>query len=302
MEHDAYYATHSMMSDPGRHAPLVEALPDDVAAIATALQGLCIYDVVAEPFYGFAVPAERAGEIHLRSVADMLDRMLALDPRPLSQARPVDRRLVSRCHHYGLLLVSVLRTKGIPARLRGGFGAYFDPPFFEDHWVAEYWNKDEGRWILADAQLDAVWLNRMPSIGNPLDLSRDQFVVAADAWRQCRSGAADAARFGIGFTNLRGLWFITGSLSRDLAALNKMELLPWDVWGAQAAIDAELSLKELTFYDALAAMMVDPDRELAELRALYETDERLLVPSVVFNALTDRREPIAPIGTYRQAG
>ncbi|MGO4833309.1 hypothetical protein AB4144_13635, partial [Rhizobiaceae sp. 2RAB30] len=147
-----------------------------------------------------------------------------------------------------------------------------------------------------------VWLDRLPGIGNPLDLSRDQFVVAADAWRQCRSDAADSARFGIGFTNLRGLWFITGSLSRDLAALNKMELLPWDVWGAQAAIDVELSLKELTFHDDLAAMMVDPDRELAELRALYEADERLLVPSVVFNALTDRREPIAPIGTFRQAG
>ncbi len=302
MDHQTYYATHSMMSDPGRHAPLVEALPDDVGTIATVLQGLCIYDVVAEPFYGFAVPAERAGEIHLRSVADMLDRIVALDPSPLSQARPVDRRLVSRCHHYGLLLVSVLRAKGIPARLRGGFGAFFNPPFFEDHWVAEYWHKDEGRWVFADAQLDRVWLARLPGIENPLDLSPDQFVLAADAWRQCRSGTADAARFGIGFINLRGLWFITGSLSRDLAALNKREMLPWDVWGAQAAIDAELSLEELTFHDDLAAMMVDPDRELAELRALYEADERLLVPPMVFNALTDRREPIAPIGTLRQAG
>lgn len=296
MEHEAYYATHGMMSDPGRHAPLVEALPDDVGAIAIALQGLCIYDVVAEPFYGFAVPAERADEIHLRSVVDMLDRILALDPRPLSQARPVDKRLVSRCHHYGLLLVSVLRTKGIPARLRGGFGTFFNPPYFEDHWVAEYWNAAEGRWVLADAQLDAVWLERLPGMDKPLDLSREQFVLAADAWRQCRSGAADAARFGIVFTHLRGLWFVTGSLLRDLAALGKMEMLPWDVWGAQAGIDAELSPEELAFYDDLAAMMADPDQGFAGLRAAYDADARLRLPPVVFNALANRPEPIASAG------
>ncbi|BCH30224.1 hypothetical protein MesoLjLc_21540 [Mesorhizobium sp. L-8-10] len=303
MEHEGYYATHSLMSDPGRHASLVAALPDDVGAIAEALQGLCIYDVVAEPFYGFRVPSERAGEIHLRGVADMLERIVSLDARPLSKARPVEKRLVSRCHHYGLLLVSMLRSKGIPARLRGGFAAYFNAPFFEDHWVAEYWKADEDRWVLADAQLDAVWLARLPGIEKPLDLSSDQFVLAADAWQQCRSGAADATRFGIGFANLRGLWFITGSLVRDLAALEKMEMLPWDVWGVQAGIDAELTPSELAFYDRLAAMMADPDRRFTELRESYDADGGLRVPPLVFNALTDRSEPILPdgAGTHRQA-
>lgn len=294
MKPETYYTTHSAMTDPGRHDRLFDPLPDDVGAIAGILQGLCIYDVVAEPFYGFAVPDHRAGEIHLRSVADMLERIVALDPSPLSVVRPLGRRLVSRCHHYGLLLVSVLRAKGIPARLRGGFGAYFNPPFFEDHWVAEYWKPDERRWVLADAQLDAVWLDRLPDIDKPLDLSRDQFVVAADAWQRCRSGEADASKFGIGFTNLRGLWFITGSLARDLAALNKVEMLPWDVWGAQAGIDADLAEDELSFHDRFAALMRDPDRTFAELRTLYDNDERLRVPPVVFNALTNRPELVAP--------
>jgi hypothetical protein len=303
MKPETYYSTHSAMSDPGRHARMFDALPDDVGAIAEVLHGLCIYDVVAEPFYGLSVPADRAGEIHLRSVAEMLDRIVALDQRPLCQARPLDKRLVSRCHHYGLLLVSVLRAKDIPARLRGGFGAYFNRPFFEDHWVAEYWKADERRWVLADAQLDRVWLDRLPDIAKPLDLTREQFVPAADAWQRCRSGEADASKFGIGFGNLRGLWFITGSLVRDLAALNKAELLPWDVWGAQAGIDAELGDDELSFYDGLAAVTIDPDRSFAELRALYEDNERLLVPPVVFNALTNRPEPVATSGVagFRQA-
>ncbi|NEQ19613.1 MAG: hypothetical protein F6K28_08495 [Microcoleus sp. SIO2G3] len=32
--------------------------------------------------------------------------------------------------------------------------------------------------------------------------------------------------------DLRGLWYIAGEMVRDVTALNKMEMLPWDIWGA----------------------------------------------------------------------
>jgi transglutaminase-like putative cysteine protease len=50
-----------------------------------------------------------------------------------------------RCNSYALMLVSMLRANGVPARSRCGFGAYFNPPKFEDHWVCEYWNADRRR-------------------------------------------------------------------------------------------------------------------------------------------------------------
>ena len=100
-------------------------------------------------------------EIHIRPMEKRLDRIMALEDRPLSVARPPDKRIAGRCNSYTLALVSMLRANGVPARSRCGFGAYFNPPKFEDHWVCEYWDADRRRWVLADAQLDAVWCEKI---------------------------------------------------------------------------------------------------------------------------------------------
>jgi hypothetical protein len=287
-----YFESHSAISDPGRHARLLRALPDDIGAIAKIVQGLCIHDFVAGSMYGFDVPASRAGEIHTRGAQAMLDRILAIDPRPLGQARPPERRLVSRCHLFALLFVSTLRSKGIPARVRGGFAAYFNPPRFEDHWVGEYWNAREQRWVLADPQLDAVWMERLRHSFDPLDLSAGEFLTSPDAWKRCRSGVADAGLFGVSAGDLAGLWFVASSLVRDLAGLNKVEMLPWDVWGAQPQPNAKLGEDAVTLLDRVAELTIDPDANLGAIHSLYE-DERLKVPGEVFNAVAGRPERVA---------
>jgi hypothetical protein len=125
-----------------------------------------------------------------------------------------------------------------------------------------------------------------------LDVPRDRFLVAADAWDRCRKGQGDPSKFGIHFTGLRGLWFIAGSLVRDVAALNKMEMLPWDVWGAQPRPDEPLDDERLRFFDQLAALAGAPESAFAKLRRLYEGDGRLRVPATVFNALLNRSESV----------
>lgn len=187
----------------------------------------------------------------------------------------------------------MLCAKGIPARARCGFGAYFNPGYFEDHWVCEYWDSSKKRWVLADPQFDEVWRNELNTKHDVLDVPRDHFLVAGDAWAQCRAGKADPAKFGIFVNDLRGLWFIAGSLVRDVAALNKMELLPWDVWGAQPRPGERLADDRLAFFDRLAALTREPDASFAELRTLYDSDERVRLPPVVFNALLNRPEKIA---------
>lgn len=287
-----FYKQQSAMTDAGQHADLFSGLPDDVGALVRVVQGLGIYDVVAPDFYGFRVSDGRQNEIHIRPVEKMLDRILALDDAPLSTARPLEKRLVCRCHHFALLLLSMLRAKGIPSRARGGFGAYFNPGYFEDHWVCEYWNAGEGRWVLVDAQLDEVWRKRLKIDFDITDIPRERFLVAGDAWAKCRAGEADPAKFGISFVNLRGLWFVAGSLMRDVAALNKIEMLPWDVWGAQPKPGEQLNVAQLEFFDRLAALSRDPDASFDELRQLSAEDERLRVPPTVFNALLNRMEAV----------
>lgn len=286
----AYFAQPDGMTSLGRHAHLVAALPDDVAGIARIIQGLAIHQYMADA-YGFAVPKERTAESHIRSVEKMLDQLFAIDDRPLDVARPPERRLVGICHHFALLFVAVLRAKGIPARYRCGFGAFFNAPYFEEHVVCEYWDAAQARWVLADAQLDDVWRRQLKFAFDPLDVPRDQFLIAADAWTQCRAGKADAL-FGIFVGNLRGLWFIAAELVRDLAALNKVEVLPWDVWGAMPQPGEHLGKDRLALFDRLAALTARPNASFGELCALYESDQRLRVPATVFNALLNRPEAV----------
>lgn len=286
-----FYAQPGPMTAVGRHVQTLAKLPRDVGALAEIIQGLAIHQYMADA-YGFKVPEPRKAESHLRQAEKILDRIFALDDRPLSTARPPEKRVVGVCHHFALLMTTMLRAKGIPARYRCGFGAFFNPPYFEDHVLCEYWNAAEARWVQVDAQLDAVWRGALKFRFEPLDVQRDQFLQSADAWARCRAGKADPARFGIFVGDLRGLWFIAASLIRDVAALNKMELLPWDCWGIMPHPGQELDAGQLAFFDRLAALAADPDASHHELRALFEKDERIRVPKTVFNALLNRPESV----------
>jgi hypothetical protein len=220
----------------------------------------------------------------------MLDRIFADAPQPLPVARAVDKRLVGVCRHFTVLLVAMLRAQGVSARARCGFGSYFAPGCFYDHWVCEYWHGAEARWIRVDAQLDEVQRKVLKIDFDVFDVPHDRFVIAGDAWAQCRTGKTDPTKFGI--FDLRGLWFIAGNLVRDVAALNNMEMLPWDVWGAMPGPNEAIHNDQLAFFDRLAALTRTPDTAFSDLRKLYEGDDRLHVPATVFNALLNRPEKI----------
>ena len=281
------------MTAPGAYAPMLDALPDDMVGLTGIVQGLAIHEYVASSFYGVTIPEERKSESHIRPVDRMIERLLAIDPPPLSVRRPPQKRLVGVCHHFALFLVAMLRAHGVPARARCGFGSYFNPGFYEDHWLCEYWNAPEGRWVLVDPQFDEIWRKQLKIEHDVLDVPRDRFLIAADAWTECRNGRSDPAKFGIFKGDLRGLWFIANDLVHDLAALNKMEMLPWDVWGGMPKPNEKLGNEQLSFFDGIAELTRAPDSWFSELRESYQNDERLRVPNTVFNAILNRPEPVS---------
>ena len=244
------------------------------------VQGLLIHIYWAGR-YGVELDDTRQSEVQLRLVARQLERIRELDDRPLSQARPPECRLVGNCRDFTSLLVTMLRRQGIPARSRCGFARYFEPNHYEDHWVAEYWQADEQRWVLVDAQMDALQRGVLQLPFDPLDVPRDQFITGGHAWAMCRAGQADPEAFGI--HDMHGLWFIRGNLVRDVAALNKVELLPWDVWGLAYLEGGEdaLSADDWAALDEMAALSGGDVPDFERLRALYETDERWRVPPVI---------------------
>ena len=275
------YRTPVAMSDAGRQAQLLDALPRDVGSLATVVQGLLMHQHVS-PAYGLKLSDAQLTESHIRGVETMLDRIVAHDPKPLLQARPEAERLVGVCRHFTLLHVAMLRRQAIAARARCGFGAYFEPDKFVDHWVTEYWNEGERRWVLVDPQLDTRQRELFKIAFDPLDVPRDQFLVAGDAWQLCRNGKASPDTFGI--LDMHGLWFVAGNVVRDAAALNNHEMLPWDVWGAMNPSDSQV---DIPFIDRLAVLTREPDANLAALQEAYH-DKRLAVPDTVFNAVLNR--------------
>jgi len=75
---------------------------------------------------------------------------------------------------------------------------------------------------------------------------------------------------------------VRADLVRDLAALNRCELLCIDAWGLiNEKEDGNLSADDLALLDEVAALHPAGEQELPRLRTLYETDERLRVPSTI---------------------
>ena len=54
--------------------------------------------------------------------------------------------------------------------------------------MCEYWDAAAGHWTLADAQIDDVQRKAFGLGLDVLDLSRDDFLIAGDAWLRCRAG------------------------------------------------------------------------------------------------------------------
>jgi hypothetical protein len=282
-----YYAHHGPITDPGEYAALFDDLPSTIPALCEVVQGLMVHRSFTN-FYGLTLPEERKQEAELRHVANLLARILELDDRPLTFARPPGKRLVIVCRDFATMLCAMLRHQGIPARARCGFATYFGecpdghPGFEVDHWVCEYWNADEQRWVLVDAEVDENERDFCHIQIDTYDVPRDQFLVAGKAWQLCRSGEADPDRFGLGPDSMHGMWYIQSQLVRDLAAMNKMELLCWDCWElGNADPDDGVSAEEMALLDRVAVLTQVGNEAFPELRSVYENDDRLRVPSVV---------------------
>jgi hypothetical protein len=285
-----YFAQYGKMTNPGPYAHLYDDLPSDVPSLVKVVQGLMVHVFWGER-YGLNLSEERQAEVQLRSMERRLARTLELDSRPLTTARQNEQKIVGNCRDFSVTLASMLQSKGIPARPRCGFGAYFEKGLYIDHWVCEYWNEAEQRWMLVDAQLDELQRNVLNISFDTLDVPRDQFIVGGAAWRMCRSEQADPHTFGI--FDMNGMDFVKGDFIRDVAALNKVELLPWDCWGMILTESATLPPDDLSMLDRLADLTHADVPDFDLVRQLYESDPRLRVGDAIQSYVNGNMEHIA---------
>jgi hypothetical protein len=205
---------------------LLDSIDGEPETLCRVAQGLLVQtDVAARG----GVPAARQEERNIRLVADILRTVLDLGAEPLVQPRAIDRRVVGTCRHFAVLSCALLRAKGISARARCGFAGYFMPGLHVDHWVTEYWATAAQRWVRVDSEIIGTDLGL---VARPNDLATGEFLSGGEAWALYRTGARDPMTFGVhGTDHAWGAAEIVGNAIRDLAALNKVEMLPWDEWG-----------------------------------------------------------------------
>jgi len=273
-----FYSSHSCITDPGKYGALFDDLPSEISELVKIVQGLILHLHWAER-YGVFPSEKRKQEANLRFVSKQLEEVKNHDGASLTISRSPENRILGTCRDFSVLLSALLRHQGVPARARCGFGTYFMPDQYEDHWICEYWKEVEERWVMVDAQLDEFQCQTLGIEFDPLDVPAELFLTGGKAWQLYRTGNADPNKFGI--FNMKGLWFVRGNLVRDLASLNKKELLPWDCWVLSTGDDDSLSDDDFALLDQVAPLTLPEHFSLSDLRSIYEAEKGLKVPPVI---------------------
>ncbi len=245
-------------------------MPADPARLAELVQGLFI-----PPYHGILQLHSTAyadivdASFGYRSVETLLDEVLRLHDAPLHEARPPRLRLGVNCRNFAVLLVSLLRQHGLPARVRIGFERYLGGPIHFEHRIAEYWDEKQSRWLLADAYVDPTLLASLRRQFNPLDLTSADFDSAGNVWLAARHSAIDPDQYGDSPTD-QGLAPIRYALLHDFDALAGFEVCGDDAWGALIEKpQEELDDCDWRYLDRVAELCVDVDSAFARLCRLH---------------------------------
>jgi hypothetical protein len=267
-----YRAPAAMSAVPG--SVLATGLPVGPEALRGVVQGLLVHRDLAWA-YGIEPSDLRLEEQQLRSTREVLARALELSDRPVREAREPEARVVGICRHFALLHTAFLRAQGVPARVRCGFGGYFEAGKWLDHWITEHWDGD--RWVRHDPQIDGLQADAFGLDFDPYDQPAGRFLTGAEAWRAIRAGEMDAACFGI--FDMWGAAFVAGNVLLDFACVNKVELLPWDHWDSSADLHPHAPVPDdvVPFVDELAALLLADDHDAITTR--YRDDGDVRVPA-----------------------
>ena len=146
-----FYKQYSSFTDPGEYAYLYKNLPDSLPELCSLIKSQFIHPYAELPQYRDQIPKERWNEsVKYPTVKSILKGLLSYDSRGLVKDRKPEDRLVLGCRENAILLASILKYRGIPARVRYGHATYLIPGFHTSHVICEVWNENEKRWMLVD--------------------------------------------------------------------------------------------------------------------------------------------------------
>jgi hypothetical protein len=222
---------------------------------------------------------ERAADLNLRSVSEIIDRYLELnqgDCQNDDSGTPV----AGRCRDLALLICSQFRNRNIPARLRFGFShMYYKTNLaITDHVVVEYYQ--DGEWKLLEPRATMALIEKENLDINPVEIERKRFILGSRAWTSVRNKKMRAEWFSGTTPNAEaGLWYIRKIMLYDLSSLCRYEPDIFDTWGYLTDSKPGVMPKykpHLQALDEMADIDVYDENEFLKLHQLLVNDERFL--------------------------
>lgn len=264
-----FYRQYSSFTNPGEFAYLYEALPDSLPELCSLIRTQFIHAYAELAKYREQIPKERWNEMFsYPSVRSILEGLVSHDSSGIVNDRKPEDRLVLICRHNAILLASILKSRGIPARVRYGHATYLIPDFHASHAISEVWNETDGRWMLVDPSMDMI------------DFSRDKFDFSNDAWLQLQNGEIDPNLYGIP-GRYSGKSSILAKLCADLASILGTEytitqyppILEY-VFEKRGPLPAE----DIGRLNKISKLMKSIDAEsLSELQEIYNTTPQIQI-------------------------
>ena len=203
----------------------------------------------------------------------MLAELYRRDEHGFTMERKAENKLVLTCRFVSVMMASILKSKGVPARVRSGNALYFDMGelgnISTDHWINQYWSEQENRWITIDVDGS---LSLKDSF-DPYDMPEGKFDFPADAWLNIRAGKADPNHF-YNAKPERGAIVVLWSLFYDFHSLMNNEIIY--IYGTQYGTYEKfknLTPTELEKIDNLAHLMQKPDDNFDALMKIWETEK-----------------------------
>ena len=233
-----HYLQFGQYTDPGLYKEILRKnLPDDIKEIGLLVRKQIIHRSTLKNGntgsnkdlrYGDMnkVPWFRQAEDDIFPTASgVLSELFRRDLRGFVLDRAVENKLILTCRFTAILIASILKAKGIPARVRSGFTPYFEVEDLEkgiscDHWINEYWDEKEKRWVTID--VDGCMEPYLKF--DPFDMPYGTFDFSADAWIKVRAGKVKGSHFkdAAGF---KGLVTIGWELFHDFHSLMNNEII-----------------------------------------------------------------------------
>jgi len=256
-----YYTHVNEFTDPGEYLYLYDDLPESYAKICSLIKKLLIHPMEASNLQDVLPEGRYIEDGEFLSVEKMLHGLMGRDSNGLMMNRRPEDRLVVACYHHGLMLTSILRSKGIPVRMRAGFARYFEKKAKVrfGHVICEIWNEEESRWIWIDPDREFV------------DMRKDQFELPLYAWQNLRMDRLPKVKYTAAL--MEGEQAILHILLLDHLFVMADDQLYWHqpslLYTRNFSLD-NLKERELLIFDQIAKLLEEPDMSLAQLQEIYK--------------------------------